>query len=53
MSTDFAISMSWFNSWVDFLNGVVNEPPGPIDNSKLIEKSEGKVLGMSYLEIGF
>lgn len=38
--------MSWFKCWESFLNGVVSEPPGPIDNSKLINKSDGKILGM-------
>lgn len=47
MLTDYAISMSWFKCWEAFLNGIVSEPPGPIDNSKLIDKSEGKVLGIS------
>jgi len=28
------------------LNGVVSEPPGPIDNSKLIDNSDGKTLGL-------
>lgn len=49
MPADWAISMSWFKCWEAFLNGVVSEPPGPIDNSRLIDKSEGKVLGMFYL----
>lgn len=40
--------MSWFKCWEAFLNGVVTEPPGPIDNSKLIDKSEEKVIGMSF-----
>lgn len=40
--------MSWFKCWEAFLNGIVSEPPGPIDNSKLNDKSEEKVIGMSY-----
>lgn len=51
MPADWAISMSWFKCWEAFLNGVESEPPGPIDNSRLIDKSEGKVLGMFYFII--
>jgi len=40
--------MSWFKCWESFLNGVVSEPPGPIDNSKLIDKLDGKTLGMFF-----
>lgn len=40
--------MSWFKSWESFLNGDVSEPPGPIDNSKLIDKSDGKTLGIFF-----
>lgn len=46
MTVDFAISTNWFKCWESFLNGIVSEPPGPIDNSKLIDKSETKILGM-------
>jgi len=45
MSSEYAISTNWFKCWEAFLNGVVCEPPGPINNSNLIDKSEGKVLG--------
>lgn len=48
MLTDYAISTSWFKCWEAFLNGIVSEPPGPIDNSKLIDKSEGRVSGIFY-----
>jgi len=40
--------MSWFKYWESFLNGVVSEPPGPIDNSKLIDESDGKTIGMLF-----
>lgn len=46
MLADYAISMCWFKRWEAFLNSVVNEPPGPIDNIKLLSNSESKVLGL-------
>lgn len=29
------ISMQWFREWESFVKGKDNEPPGPIDNSKI------------------
>lgn len=46
--TEYAISMSWFKCWDSFLNGIISEPPGPIDNSKLIDKSDGQTLGILH-----
>lgn len=40
--------MCWFKCWDAYLNGITNEPPGPIDNSKLLEKIEIKTLGISF-----
>ncbi|XP_025408642.1 ubiquitin carboxyl-terminal hydrolase 33-like [Sipha flava] len=51
MTVDFAISTNWFKCWESFLNGVTSEPPGPIDNSKLIDKSESKVLETDYISV--
>uniref|UniRef100_A0A3Q0QW93 Ubiquitin carboxyl-terminal hydrolase n=1 Tax=Amphilophus citrinellus TaxID=61819 RepID=A0A3Q0QW93_AMPCI len=34
------ISMQWFREWESFVKGKDNEPPGPIDNSKIGEISE-------------
>ncbi|XP_050443595.1 ubiquitin carboxyl-terminal hydrolase 20 [Adelges cooleyi] len=51
MLADYAISMCWFKRWEAFLNSVVNEPPGPIDNIKLLSNSESKVLGTDYISV--
>ncbi|XP_015222450.2 ubiquitin carboxyl-terminal hydrolase 20 isoform X1 [Lepisosteus oculatus] len=31
----YCISMQWFREWESFVKGKDNEPPGPIDNSKI------------------
>ncbi|XP_027846553.2 ubiquitin carboxyl-terminal hydrolase 20-like isoform X2 [Aphis gossypii] len=49
--TEYAISMSWFKCWDSFLNGIISEPPGPIDNSKLIDKSDGQTLEADYVTV--
>lgn len=37
--------MSWFKCWDSFLNNATCEPPGPIDNFKLLDKIGVKTLG--------
>ncbi|KAG9462410.1 hypothetical protein GDO78_014179 [Eleutherodactylus coqui] len=40
----FCISMQWFREWEAFVKGKDNDPPGPIDNSKVaLTKSGGHV----------
>lgn len=51
ISADYAISMCWFKRWDAFSNGVVNELPGPIDNSKLLNTTESKTLGMLNVDL--
>ncbi|XP_019909240.1 ubiquitin carboxyl-terminal hydrolase 20 isoform X2 [Esox lucius] len=34
-SVILCISMQWFRDWENFVKGKDNEPPGPIDNSKI------------------
>uniref|UniRef100_A0A8C2UD54 Ubiquitin carboxyl-terminal hydrolase n=1 Tax=Coturnix japonica TaxID=93934 RepID=A0A8C2UD54_COTJA len=34
-SVIYSISMQWFREWEAFVRGKDNEPPGPIDNSKI------------------
>uniref|UniRef100_A0A8C9G5I1 Ubiquitin carboxyl-terminal hydrolase n=1 Tax=Pavo cristatus TaxID=9049 RepID=A0A8C9G5I1_PAVCR len=34
-SVIYCISMQWFREWEAFVRGKDNEPPGPIDNSKI------------------
>ncbi|XP_048469770.1 ubiquitin carboxyl-terminal hydrolase 20 isoform X4 [Rhincodon typus] len=34
-SVIYCISMQWFREWEGFVKGKDNEPPGPIDNSKI------------------
>ncbi|XP_056668511.1 ubiquitin carboxyl-terminal hydrolase 20 isoform X2 [Monodelphis domestica] len=34
-SVIYCISMQWFREWEAFVKGKDNEPPGPIDNSKI------------------
>uniref|UniRef100_A0AAR2M5S8 Ubiquitin carboxyl-terminal hydrolase n=1 Tax=Pygocentrus nattereri TaxID=42514 RepID=A0AAR2M5S8_PYGNA len=37
------ISMQWFREWESFVKGKDNEPPGPIDNSKIAVMKGGHV----------
>ncbi|XP_053328792.1 LOW QUALITY PROTEIN: ubiquitin carboxyl-terminal hydrolase 20-like [Spea bombifrons] len=40
----YCISMQWFREWEAFVKGKDNDPPGPIDNSKVaLTKSSGQV----------
>ncbi|XP_053329284.1 ubiquitin carboxyl-terminal hydrolase 20-like [Spea bombifrons] len=40
----YCISMQWFCEWEAFVKGKDNDPPGPIDNSKVaLTKSSGQV----------
>ncbi|KAL7980871.1 hypothetical protein Chor_002025 [Crotalus horridus] len=41
-SVIFCISMQWFREWEAFVKGKDNEPPGPIDNTKIaVAKGSG------------
>ncbi|XP_013921963.1 PREDICTED: ubiquitin carboxyl-terminal hydrolase 20 [Thamnophis sirtalis] len=41
-SVIFCISMQWFREWEAFVKGKDNEPPGPIDNTKIaVSKGSG------------
>ncbi|KAG8447736.1 hypothetical protein GDO86_015012 [Hymenochirus boettgeri] len=43
-SVIYCISMQWFREWEAFVKGKDNDPPGPIDNSKVaLTKSSGHV----------
>uniref|UniRef100_A0A8C0B9M1 Ubiquitin carboxyl-terminal hydrolase n=1 Tax=Buteo japonicus TaxID=224669 RepID=A0A8C0B9M1_9AVES len=43
-SVIYCISMQWFREWEAFVKGKDNEPPGPIDNSKIaLTKAGGHV----------
>ncbi|XP_053551810.1 ubiquitin carboxyl-terminal hydrolase 20 [Bombina bombina] len=43
-SVIYCISMQWFREWEAFVRGKDNDPPGPIDNSKVaLTKSSGHV----------
>uniref|UniRef100_A0A8C9U2J8 Ubiquitin carboxyl-terminal hydrolase n=1 Tax=Scleropages formosus TaxID=113540 RepID=A0A8C9U2J8_SCLFO len=37
------ISMQWFREWESFVKGKDNEPPGPIDNSKIAVMKGGHI----------
>lgn len=37
------ISMQWFREWENFVKGKDNEPPGPIDNSKIAVMKSGNI----------
>ncbi|XP_066568781.1 ubiquitin carboxyl-terminal hydrolase 20 isoform X2 [Amia ocellicauda] len=39
----YCISMQWFREWESFVKGKDNEPPGPIDNSKIAVMKGGHV----------
>ncbi|XP_044308949.1 ubiquitin carboxyl-terminal hydrolase 20 isoform X5 [Varanus komodoensis] len=43
-SVMYCISMQWFREWEAFVKGKDNEPPGPIDNSRIaVAKGSGHV----------
>ncbi|ELV11787.1 Ubiquitin carboxyl-terminal hydrolase 20 [Tupaia chinensis] len=43
-SVIYCISMQWFREWEAFVKGKDNEPPGPIDNSRIAQvKGSGHV----------
>ncbi|XP_066513586.1 ubiquitin carboxyl-terminal hydrolase 20 isoform X3 [Hoplias malabaricus] len=42
-SVIFCISMQWFREWESFVKGKDNDPPGPIDNSKIAILKGGHV----------
>ncbi|XP_035026744.1 ubiquitin carboxyl-terminal hydrolase 33 isoform X1 [Hippoglossus stenolepis] len=37
----YCISMQWFRDWEGFVKGKDNDPPGPIDNSKITVNKNG------------
>ncbi|XP_058528114.1 ubiquitin carboxyl-terminal hydrolase 20 isoform X2 [Ochotona princeps] len=37
----YCISMQWFREWEAFVKGKDNEPPGPIDNSRIAQAKGG------------
>uniref|UniRef100_A0A3Q0SR10 Ubiquitin carboxyl-terminal hydrolase 33 n=1 Tax=Amphilophus citrinellus TaxID=61819 RepID=A0A3Q0SR10_AMPCI len=37
----YCISMQWFREWEGFVKGKDNDPPGPIDNSKITVNKNG------------
>uniref|UniRef100_A0A668A8T6 Ubiquitin carboxyl-terminal hydrolase n=1 Tax=Myripristis murdjan TaxID=586833 RepID=A0A668A8T6_9TELE len=37
----YCISMQWFREWEGFVKGKDNDPPGPIDNSKIAVSKNG------------
>ncbi|XP_028987361.1 ubiquitin carboxyl-terminal hydrolase 33 isoform X2 [Betta splendens] len=37
----YCISMQWFREWEGFVKGKDNDPPGPIDNSKIAVNKNG------------
>ncbi|KAF4089597.1 hypothetical protein AMELA_G00067680 [Ameiurus melas] len=39
----YCISMHWFREWEAFVKGKDNDPPGPIDNSKIAINKNGHV----------
>ncbi|XP_049789113.1 ubiquitin carboxyl-terminal hydrolase 20 isoform X1 [Schistocerca nitens] len=41
-SVIYAISMSWFRQWQNFVRGKEPEPPGPIDNSSIVTTKNGQ-----------
>lgn len=40
-STIFAISMAWCREWQNFVNGVTDEEPGPINNDTIAQPCDG------------
>ncbi|KAG2461726.1 ubiquitin carboxyl-terminal hydrolase 33 [Polypterus senegalus] len=39
----YCISMQWFREWEGFVKGKDNEPPGPIDNTKIAVNKNGHI----------
>uniref|UniRef100_A0A3P9PXP9 Ubiquitin carboxyl-terminal hydrolase n=1 Tax=Poecilia reticulata TaxID=8081 RepID=A0A3P9PXP9_POERE len=40
----YCISMQWFREWEGFVKGKDNDPPGPIDNSKISVNKNGHFI---------
>uniref|UniRef100_A0A3Q2QWW6 Ubiquitin carboxyl-terminal hydrolase 33 n=1 Tax=Fundulus heteroclitus TaxID=8078 RepID=A0A3Q2QWW6_FUNHE len=40
----YCISMQWFREWEGFVKGKDNDPPGPIDNSKITINKNGHFI---------
>ncbi|XP_061587793.1 ubiquitin carboxyl-terminal hydrolase 33 isoform X2 [Cololabis saira] len=40
----YCISMQWFREWEGFVKGKDNDPPGPIDNSKITVNKNGHLI---------
>uniref|UniRef100_A0A4W4FQC3 Ubiquitin carboxyl-terminal hydrolase n=1 Tax=Electrophorus electricus TaxID=8005 RepID=A0A4W4FQC3_ELEEL len=40
----YCISMQWFREWEAFVKGKDNDPPGPIDNSKIAVNKNGHII---------
>uniref|UniRef100_A0A3Q2E6S8 Ubiquitin carboxyl-terminal hydrolase n=1 Tax=Cyprinodon variegatus TaxID=28743 RepID=A0A3Q2E6S8_CYPVA len=40
----YCISMQWFREWEGFVKGKDNDPPGPIDNSKITINKNGHLI---------
>uniref|UniRef100_A0A3B5MQY3 Ubiquitin carboxyl-terminal hydrolase n=1 Tax=Xiphophorus couchianus TaxID=32473 RepID=A0A3B5MQY3_9TELE len=40
----YCISMQWFREWEGFVKGKDNDPPGPIDNSKIAVNKNGHFI---------
>ncbi|XP_063424439.1 ubiquitin carboxyl-terminal hydrolase 20-like [Mytilus trossulus] len=39
----YAISMSWFKDWENFVRGKMDTPPGQIDNSRITNNKQGQM----------
>ncbi|CAC5395601.1 USP20_33 [Mytilus coruscus] len=39
----YAISMSWFKEWENFVRGKMDTPPGQIDNSRITNNKQGQM----------
>ncbi|XP_058890948.1 ubiquitin carboxyl-terminal hydrolase 33-like isoform X5 [Acipenser ruthenus] len=39
----YCISMHWFREWEGFVKGKDNEPPGPVDNTKIAVNKSGHI----------
>ncbi|KAK6484278.1 ubiquitin carboxyl-terminal hydrolase 33-like isoform X2 [Huso huso] len=39
----YCISMQWFREWEGFVKGKDNEPPGPVDNTKIAVNKSGHI----------
>lgn len=47
----FLVSTAWFGKWEAFINEKLDAPPGPVDNSNIIEEKKDVVVINSEVQL--